>query len=300
MRLYRAGFRSFHLAKAAVAGHGFHLDDEGGSWHLLPSAEAQNQERYGVVVRSLSDLGCCVNNAATLHNRHWVEFAKALAIIPEMAETSATSYHALCIHMLRIFYWRSSFDFLMMKEIMQLRQAVALISVDGRPWPEKTSNAVISAIGQDPAGWWKSVSAFQVNWDVLHIGLLKEIALVEPRYAKNLHTGGMSESWESRIPPYTNSCNWVKSRTAADIDGLAIGALKNYRGCSGVKQARWISTDGRSGVDADGRIWRKLGELPGTHPKYYRPSLLNCHASLPKKRVPGITGNAAQIVKKKK
>ena len=73
------------------------------------------------------------------------------------------------------------------------------------------------------------------------------------------------------IPPYSDDPKeWCNSKEAARREGrIKVETLARYRRDP---QAQWIAEDKLSGIDKDGRMWRKLGTIH-SHPKYYIPSL---------------------------
>lgn len=79
-----------------------------------------------------------------------------------------------------------------------------------------------------------------------------------------------SDSQSSAIPPLdTSSEEWVRSKVAAKREGIETGTLAKYRR---KPEARQIADDQMSGIDRDGRKWRRTG-TPHAHPWYYTPSL---------------------------
>lgn len=71
----------------------------------------------------------------------------------------------------------------------------------------------------------------------------------------------------SQIPQLDRQSRaWVKAETAGDLDGVTVRTLATYRN-QGI-----ASPDGMSGVDRDGRQWRKAG-TSGSHPWYLKSSL---------------------------
>lgn len=72
------------------------------------------------------------------------------------------------------------------------------------------------------------------------------------------------------IPPLdTSSPDWMKNKDAARHESVESATLSSYRQA---KLARYVAKDKMSGIDRDGRMWRRPG-LPRSHPWYYKPSL---------------------------
>ncbi|MBN1341505.1 MAG: hypothetical protein JXQ73_02440 [Phycisphaerae bacterium] len=68
-----------------------------------------------------------------------------------------------------------------------------------------------------------------------------------------------------------NSGQWVTVTVAAKIEDLKTGTLADYRSRS---LAKYTAEDGKSGVDRDGRIWRRrLHGSTHTHPFYLKQTL---------------------------
>ncbi len=72
------------------------------------------------------------------------------------------------------------------------------------------------------------------------------------------------------IPPLDkDSGEWVTNKVAAGIEGLKTVTLHTYRQR---RHAQIHADDGMSGIDRDGRMWRRKGTT-ARPPWYYRPSL---------------------------
>jgi hypothetical protein len=62
------------------------------------------------------------------------------------------------------------------------------------------------------------------------------------------------------IPPFDLSGNWIEAYDVADVEGVKIEAIRQQR------QAGRFQADRLAGIDADGRIWRRVRvnvESPG-------------------------------------
>lgn len=72
-----------------------------------------------------------------------------------------------------------------------------------------------------------------------------------------------------RIPSFSETDgNWIRAKRAAKLDGVELNTLRTYR------SKGQIADDKMSGIDKDGRMWRKAGAAT-KHPWYYRPSLMS-------------------------
>jgi hypothetical protein len=74
------------------------------------------------------------------------------------------------------------------------------------------------------------------------------------------------------IPPLDlGSGKWVTNKEAAKMEGLSTRSLADYRKPG---HAKYIAEDKMSGIDKDGRMWRRQG-TKRSHPYYYVPSLIS-------------------------
>ena len=72
------------------------------------------------------------------------------------------------------------------------------------------------------------------------------------------------------IPEYDrHSGDWCTSKEAAIRDGIKSGTLGKYRQRD---ICRWIAEDSMSGIDCDGRMWRRVGTR-NSHPHYHAKTL---------------------------
>ncbi|MBI4578864.1 MAG: hypothetical protein HY718_04125 [Planctomycetes bacterium] len=72
------------------------------------------------------------------------------------------------------------------------------------------------------------------------------------------------------IPMFdAKSTQWVKNKTAANIEEVGVDTLADYRLAS---NGGIVADDGMRGIDRDGRMWRKVG-TKRSHPRYLLTSL---------------------------
>ena len=67
----------------------------------------------------------------------------------------------------------------------------------------------------------------------------------------------------------TTSGKWIKNKLAAVREGIQTETLQKYRDRV---HGQWTADDQMSGIDRDGRMWRRCG-TPRNHPWYFVPSL---------------------------
>jgi hypothetical protein len=91
-----------------------------------------------------------------------------------------------------------------------------------------------------------------------------------PEMPNSASTRTISEQESPEIPPLEiNSSDWIKNTVAANLDGVQTETLGDYRG---KRIAQYVADDNMSGIDRDGRMWRRAG-TSNSHPFYYVPSL---------------------------
>jgi hypothetical protein len=74
------------------------------------------------------------------------------------------------------------------------------------------------------------------------------------------------------IPPLdTANVEWIKNKGAAEIEGLDVRTLSDYR------SQGTVAADKLCGVDRDGRAWRR--HRPTTHPWYLKATLLRIRSN---------------------
>jgi hypothetical protein len=80
----------------------------------------------------------------------------------------------------------------------------------------------------------------------------------------------------AELPPIPtldrNSPDWVRNREAARKEGIQTRTLAQYR------HEGQVAPDGMSGIDPEGRMWRRAGTKT-SHPWYYKPSLVSSRNS---------------------
>lgn len=105
------------------------------------------------------------------------------------------------------------------------------------------------------------------------LGISLEATTVTPDNTADVDTFGESKPPTMLIPEIPSldihSTDWVLNTQAAELESIETETLATYRKKT---HARFIAPDRMSGVDRDGRMWRRKG-TKASHPYYLRSSL---------------------------